>query len=533
VLARFCDVDLHPNVVSNVEMGYLYEELVRRFSELTNESAGEHFTPREVIQFMVDLLIADDPALHKGGSLRTLLDPACGTGGMLSVAQQRVRKINPDATLETYGQELNAETFAVCRSDIMVKGQNPKNIAFGNSFSQDAFKEQTFDFLLANPPFGVEWKKVADVVKDEHRDKGFRGRFGAGLPRVSDGSLLFLQHMLSKMKRPADGGSRVAIVFNASPLFTGTAGTGESEIRRWIIENDWLETVVALPDQLFYNTGIATYVWVLTNRKTPERRGSVQLIDARGHFERVRRSLGEKRKEISSAQTDAILKLRDQLESGDDVKILPNESFGFLRITIERPKRLRWEVTADTLARLAGHPKLALLDAETMGVVTSALQRWAGSTVERQTAVQKVNEALLAGGQKGRALRDAALDALSVPDPDAPPMVNDNGDVEPDPALRDYGIVALPGAVERFEADPTARLNGAEYRAAVERYLETDVLPHTSDAWVDHGKTRIGYEIHVTRHFYKHIPARPLETIRGEIQKVEEDIKMLLREVAE
>ncbi|MGH3779775.1 MAG: type I restriction-modification system subunit M, partial [Pseudonocardiaceae bacterium] len=260
VVSKFCDpqVDLHPDKVSNLEMGYLYEELIRRFSELSNETAGEHFTPREVIRLMVDLLLTDEPELHRPGILKTLLDPACGTGGMLSISEQRLRELNPDATLKTYGQELNAETYAVCRSDMMIKGQDADSIAFGNSFSDDAFDGESYDYMLDNPPFGVECKKVADVVRAEHHKDGFGGRFGAGLPRINDGSFLFLQHMISKMRRPSQGGTRLAIVFNGSPLFTGAASSGESEIRRWIIENDWLEAVVALPDQLFYNTGIST-----------------------------------------------------------------------------------------------------------------------------------------------------------------------------------------------------------------------------------------------------------------------------------
>ena len=274
VIGKFADIDLHPDAVSNIEMGYLYEELIRKFSELSNETAGEHFTPREVIRLMVNLLFIDDAdVLTKPGIVKTLCDPACGTGGMLSVAEDHLRSLNPHARLEVFGQELNAETYAVCRSDMMLKGQDASHITYGNSFSEDHFEGQRFDYLLANPPFGVEWKKVEAEVRKEAETKGFNGRFGAGLPRINDGSFLFLQHMISKMKRPAEGGSRVAIVFNGSPLFTGAAGSGESEIRRWIIENDWLEAVVALPDQLFYNTGISTYFWVVTNRKAPERRG--------------------------------------------------------------------------------------------------------------------------------------------------------------------------------------------------------------------------------------------------------------------
>ncbi len=302
VIGKFADIDLHPEAVSNIEMGYLYEELIRRFSELSNETAGEHFTPREVIRLMVNLLFIDDAddVLTKPGIVKTLCDPACGTGGMLSVAEDHLRALNPQARLEVFGQELNAETYAVCRSDMMLKGQDASHIAYGNSFSEDHHEGERFDYLLANPPFGVEWKKVEDEVRKEAETKGFNGRFGAGLPRINDGSFLFLQHMISKMKRPEEGGSRVAIVFNGSPLFTGAAGSGESEIRRWIIENDWLEAVVALPDQLFYNTGISTYFWVVTNRKAPERRGKVQLVDAREYFVKMRKSLGEKRKEISA-----------------------------------------------------------------------------------------------------------------------------------------------------------------------------------------------------------------------------------------
>ena len=346
VIGKFADLDLHPDAVSNIEMGYLYEELIRRFSELSNETAGEHFTPREVIRLMVNLLFIDDEdVLTKPGIVKTLCDPACGTGGMLSVAEDHLRSLNPQARLEVFGQELNAETYAICRSDMMLKGQDASHITYGNSFSEDHFEGDRFDYLLANPPFGVEWKKVEAEVRKEAATKGFGGRFGAGLPRINDGSFLFLQHMISKMKRPEDGGTRLAIVFNGSPLFTGAAGSGESEIRRWIIENDWLEAVVALPDQLFYNTGISTYFWVVTNRKAPERRGKVQLVDAREYFVKMRKSLGEKRKEISGSEIDEITRLYGDFAEGEKVKIFPNEAFGFMRITVERPLRLRWEVT--------------------------------------------------------------------------------------------------------------------------------------------------------------------------------------------
>ena len=365
VLSKVTEVDLHPDKVSNTEMGYLYEELIRKFSELSNETAGEHFTPREVIRLMVDLLfLEDDEALRTPGIVRTILDPACGTGGMLSVAADHLRALNPGAHLEAYGQELNPETYAVCRSDMVLKGQKAGNIRLGNSFSEDQFRGDRFDYCLANPPFGVEWKKVQREVEDEHTKLGFSGRFGAGLPRINDGSFLFLQHMIAKLKRPEEGGGRLAIVFNGSPLFTGGAGSGESEIRRWIIENDWLEGIVALPDQLFYNTGISTYFWIVTNRKRPERRGKVQLVDARELFTKMRKSLGEKRKEVAAEQAAEIARLYGDFTENERVKILPNEAFGFQRITVERPLRLRYEVTDATLPALQASPAWAKLDVE-------------------------------------------------------------------------------------------------------------------------------------------------------------------------
>jgi len=438
VVSKFCDpqVDLHPDKVSNLEMGYLYEELIRRFSELSNETAGEHFTPREVIRLMVDLLLTDEPELHKPGIVKTLLDPACGTGGMLSISEQRLRELNPDATLKTYGQELNAETYAVCRSDMMIKGQDADSIAFGNSFSEDAFNGERYDYLLANPPFGVEWKKVADIVRAEHQRDGFGGRFGAGLPRINDGSFLFLQHMISKMRRPAQGGTRLAIVFNGSPLFTGAAGSGESEIRRWIIENDWLEAVVALPDQLFYNTGFSTYFWIVTNRKSAERRGKVQLIDARELFIKMRKSLGNKRKEISPEQIAEIVRLHGDFTENERVKILPNESFGFLRVTVERPLRLRWEVTEDTLAAFRAHPKIVALSDEVRAALETGLTRWGDEVItDVKLATKRVAELFVGAGQRGKPLQKVTLESLAVRDPDAPPVLDDKGNTETAPAL--------------------------------------------------------------------------------------------------
>jgi type I restriction enzyme M protein len=515
VVSRFCDIDLHPGNVSNIEMGSVYEELIRRFSEMSNETAGEHFTPREVVRLMVNLLfIADDEALAKPGVVRTLYDPACGTGGMLSVSQDWLRAHNSKARLEVFGQEINDETYAVCRSDMILKGQDATNIHAGNSFTEDGTAGRTFDYMLANPPFGVEWKKYADEVRKEAETLGLSGRFGAGLPRINDGSLLFLQHMLSKMK-PEDGGSRLAIVFNASPLFTGAAGSGESEIRRWIIENDWLEAIVALPEQLFYNTGISTYFWVLTNRKSPERKGKVQLVDAREHWVKMRKSLGQKRREISDEQIEEVTRLYADFTEGEKVKVFRNEDFGYRRITVERPLRLRWEVTDETLALVKETKAVAKLGTEEQSAVVSALEVLSGtSTTEGEAFNDKVASALKDALPKVSApLQKQVLDAFAVRDPEAPVVVDKKDKPLPDPDLRDHENVPL-------EED-------------IDEYMKREVLPFVEDAWVDEDKTKIGYEIPFTRHFYKYVPPRPLEEIDAEIKELEAEILELLKEVTE
>jgi len=337
VLESFAKIDLHPNKVSSIEMGYVFEELIRKFAEISNETAGEHFTPREVIKLMVNLLFNNDrDMLSKKGIVKTLYDCACGTGGMLSVAEEYLAELNPDARLEVFGQELNDESYAICKSDMLIKGQKASNIKFGNSFTVDGFPNEKFDYSLVNPPFGVAWKKVQKQIKKEHDDLGYGGRFGAGLPRISDGSLLFLQHLISKMKS-SNGGSRIAIVFNGSPLFSGSAGSGESEIRRWVIENDMLETVVALPDQLFYNTGISTYFWIVTNRKEEIRKGKVQLINAVSFFHKMSKSLGNKRNEISEDDIKTISQIYGEFEEGKYCKIFDNAHFGYSRVVVERP----------------------------------------------------------------------------------------------------------------------------------------------------------------------------------------------------
>lgn len=341
VISKYVDeIDLSPQKVSNDVMGYIFEELIRRFSEISNETAGEHFTPREVIRLMVSLIFNEDGAeLSENGKMTSLYDPAAGTGGMLAIGSDYLKSLNQTIYVDCYGQELNPMTYAVCKSDMLIKGQQYERIYRGNSFTEDGTAGKTFSYMLCNPPFGVEWKKYEKAIKAEHEKLGFAGRFGAGLPRISDGSFLFLQHMISKMKPVEEGGSRIAIVFNGSPLFTGDAGSGESEIRRWIIENDWLEAIVALPDQMFYNTGISTYIWIVTNRKSKLRRGKIQLINAVSFFEKMRKSLGSKRNQITDAQIDEIAGIHKAFLSGEYCKIFDNEDFGFWKVTVERPLR--------------------------------------------------------------------------------------------------------------------------------------------------------------------------------------------------
>ncbi len=577
-ISKVADVDLHPQVVSNLEMGYLYEELIRRFSELSNETAGEHFTPREVIKLMVNLLFIEDAdVLSKKGTVRTMFDPACGTGGMLSVAEDYLRHLNPQARLEVFGQELNEETYAICRSDMMLKGQDASHIALGNSFSEDGHQGRSFDYCLANPPFGVEWKKVEDSIKNEAEKLGFRGRFGAGLPRINDGSFLFLQHMIAKMKPVEQGGSRIALVFNGSPLFTGAAGAGESEIRRWIIENDWLEAVVALPDQLFYNTGISTYFWIVTNRKSKERRGKVQLVDGREFYTKMRKSLGEKRKQISADQIEEITRLYADFTQGENVKIFPNEAFGYLRITVEQPLRRRWEVNEETIATLKAskaYAKIAergiddLAPHEVNGAFDRIFARYRELTeisgdieVLRSPPTQELTETLLAQatidtwtemgwetswdeppsgvGAWAKALElkpaevKGLIEALSVRDDFALTIYAKNGQPEPDADLRDNENVPLPSMQVKWNADVADRLATIEYRSAIDDYVTAEVHPYVPDAWVDYDKTKIGYEIPLTRHFYKYVPPRPLAEIDAEIRQLEDEIQELLREVAE
>ncbi len=529
VMSRFANIDLHPDKVSNIEMGAIYEELIRRFAEQSNETAGEHFTPRDVIRLMVNLLfIEDDDLLAKPGVVKSLYDPACGTGGMLSVAEDALRRLNPSAELKVFGQELNAETYAVCRSDMMLTGKSSENIHFGNSFTEDGELGSKFDYMLANPPFGVEWTKVADPIRAEAATKGLAGRFGAGLPRINDGSFLFLQHMLSKVKPPEEGGTRLAIVFNGSPLFTGGAGSGESEIRRWIIENDWLEAVVALPDQLFYNTGISTYFWVLTNRKSPERRGKVQLLDAREMFVKMRKSLGDKRKEISPAQIEEITRLYGDFAENEWVKVFTNEAFGYLRITVERPLRLRWEVSQDALAAVELlKPVLKLNPASREELIASLRER-----LGDHAATAREMSRILPPGLPGP-VEKAVMEVLAVRDPEAQLAAGQNGSPKPDPELRDGENVPLPSGTISFVAEPIERLNSLEFLSAIRDFVDVEVRPYLPDAWVDLEKTRIGYEIPLARHFYRYRPPRPIEVIDAELRDLEGQVQRLLAEVTE
>ena len=547
IVKKFAEIDLHPNAVSPVEMGYVFEELIRQFSELSNETAGEHFTPREVIRLMVNLLFLNDrKVLTQKGIVKTIYDPACGTGGMLSVAEEYIKELNLDAKPVVFGQELNPESYAICKSDMLLKGQDVSKIKFGNSFTTDGLEHETFDYMLSNPPFGVEWKKVQTYVKAEYEKKGFDGRFGAGLPRISDGSFLFLQHMIAKMKRD-NGGSRIAIVFNGSPLFSGSAGSGESEIRRWIIENDMLEAIVALPDQLFYNTGIYTYIWIVTNAKAPERKNKIQLINGIHYYRKMSRSLGSKRNVIGDGievmpnqiaeitqiygefQPNATRRLKIDGAEKDMVvsKIFDNADFGYQRITVERPLQLNFQASAERLARLETEAAFvnlavskrrggaALEEIEAGKALQESIKTALGSLGEKVYQDREEFDEVLTKALKALKIaapvKKAIMNALAERDETAEICRDRDGSPEPDADLRDYENVPL--------------------KEDIGEYLRREVLPHVPDAWVDESKTRIGYEIPFTRHFYEYVPPRPLEEIEREIKELEDEIRGMLEEV--
>ena len=535
VVAKFCEIDLHPDVVSNIEMGYIFEELIRRFNEASNEEAGDHFTPREVIRLMVDLLFTpDNDILTTKGIVKTLYDPACGTGGMLSVAEEYVRQLNRDAHLEVFGQDYNAQAYAICGSDMMIKNQDIDHIQFGNSFTDDRFTRQSFDYMLANPPFGVEWKPEERIVRKEHEEQGFGGRFGAGLPRINDGSLIFLLHMISKMKPVSEGGTRLGIVFNGSPLFTGGAGSGESEIRRWIIEHDWLEAIIALPDQLFYNTGIYTYLWILTNRKEKSRRGKIQLINGTSFFKKMRKSLGNKRNEICDEQRASITRFYGDYRDNEYARIFDNTDLGYQRITVERPLRLNFAASEERLARVREATAFVNLATSKKRKDTKAAQAEieAGRRLQQTildalgaldveeivTNRERFSDLMKSAFRTAEirlpaALNKAIMMALAERDETAEICTDSQGNPEPDPELRDYENVPL--------------------REDVDAYMAREVLPYVPDAWVDRSKTKIGYELNFNRYFYQYVPPRPLDEIEMNLKQIEHEIADMLAEVTE
>ncbi len=578
LVRAMADVDLHPDRIDNLQMGYLFEHLVMRFNEQANEEAGDHFTPREVIRLMANLVYTGERDVYTPGIYRTIYDPACGTGGMLSESEKFILDQNRQANLALFGQEYNDESWAICCSDMLIKDEDTGSIVLGDTLgdgkTRDGFEGKQFHYLLANPPFGVEWKDQKTVVEKEHNEMGFSGRFGAGLPAINDGSLLFLQHMIAKMHPYREGdddavGSRIAIVFNGSPLFSGDAGSGPSNIRRWIIENDWLDAIVALPDQLFYNTGIFTYVWLVTNRKPPERRGKVQLIDGTRFFQRMKKSLNNKRNEITEDQIRHLTRLYGNHRDGEtaDVRIngdtetrvvsriFENREFGFLKVTVERPLRMNFEATEQRIARLDEQTAFANLATSKKRKDDKAAAREIEAGRVLQNAIREALATLEAKGRyRDREAFDADLGAaakradvkLAAPvkkaifaalgerDPDAEMCRDAKGRPEPDSDLRDTENIPLPAGTVLplpmpFGPDkPNDKLVEA-FRDCVDAYMAREVLPHVPDAWVDYDKTKIGYEIPINRHFYVYKPPRPLDEIETEITALEGEIAGLLK----
>ncbi|MFT3897275.1 MAG: class I SAM-dependent DNA methyltransferase [Thermomonas sp.] len=574
-------VNLHPDDIDNLQMGYLFEHLVMRFNEQANEEAGDHFTPREVIRLMANLVYTGEKDVYKPGIVRTIYDPACGTGGMLSESEKFILDQNAKANLFLYGQEYNDESWAICCSDMLIKDEDTRNIVPGDTLgdgkTKDGFPNRKFHYLLANPPFGVDWKDQKTVVEKEHKELGFAGRFGAGLPAINDGSLLFLQHMISKMhpyKRGDDEavGSKIAIVFNGSPLFSGDAGSGPSNIRRWIVENDWLDAIVALPDQLFYNTGIYTYVWLVTNRKPKERRGKVQLIDGTRFFRKMKKSLNNKRNEITEDQIRALTRLYGNCEDGETAevsvdgqtetrvvsRIFDNHEFGFLKVTVERPLRMNFHASAERIARLDEQTAFANLAVSKKRKDTKAAKQ---EVAEGEALQQQIRELLATMGRKGAYTDWAAFEAdllkaakkaevkLAAPvkkaifaalgerDAQADIVRDAKGNPEPDSELRDTENIPLPAGTTLplpmdFGPDKDNAKLVKAFRAHIDAYMAREVLPHVPDAWVDYGKTKVGYEIPINRHFYVYKPPRPLAEIESDIAMLEGEIAGLLQGLA-
>ncbi len=533
-IKRFSELDLHPEVVSNVEMGYIFEELIRRFSE--HAEAGDHYTPREVVRLMVSLLFMhDDDILTKHGLTQTLYDCAAGTGGMGSIAQEYLKELNQTADLEFFAQEINGESYAICKADILIKGADAKNIRLGNTLSNDQFKGEKFDYLISNPPYGVDWKSYEKSIKAEHEEQGYNGRFGPGTPRTSDGQLLFLLHLISKMKpltAENPQGSRLAIIMNGSPLFTGDAGSGESEIRRYVLENDLVEGIIAMPNDLFYNTGISTYIWILTNNKAPIRKGKVQLVNAVDFYKKMKKNMGSKRNEITQQQIDEIVRLYGDFKEGEYVKFFDNEDFGYHKITVERPLRLNFLISEERIQRVAEQKTFKNLTTSKkkgekgLAEIEAGRSMQAGiikvlRSLENETFYKNREEfiALLKGEFKkagitfGAPLLKAILAGLSEKDETADICMKNKTDAEPDTDLRDTENVPL--------------------KEDIRLYFDREVTPHVSDAWIDKTKTKVGYEIPFTRQFYKYTALRSAEEVMTEIKELEmiisEQLKKVLR----
>jgi type I restriction enzyme M protein len=516
VLKEFVAVDLHPNVVSNAEMGDAFENLIRRFAELSNETAGEHYTPRDAIRLAVDLLLAGDTDLFTNEKpLRSIYDPTAGTGGMLSVSEDRIKAYNANAKVTAFAQELNDESYAICKADMLIKGQDVNNVVQGNTLSDDKFPNKTFDWMLSNPPYGVDWKKIQESVESEHEKRGFKGRFGPGLPRISDGQMLFLLHLVSKMQ-PIErnpNGSRIAIVMNGSPLFSGGAGSGESEIRKYLFENDLVEAIVGLPTEMFYNTGIATYIWILSNNKAEDRCKTVQLVDATSFWHKMPKSLGNKRREMTEDDIAKAVKIYGDCEEGEFSKILPNEAFGYRTITVERPLRLNFQITQERLDRLDAEKSLSKNGLDLDSLKSALIPIDPAKVFKNRPAFLKALDAALkkAGINLTAPQYKAVWQALSERDETADICTGAKGKSEPDSDLRDTENVPL----------------GEDIQA----YFDREVKPYVADAWIDLDKTKIGYEIPFTRYFYKYLPPRTLHEIDLDLATVTAEIMTMLNEV--
>jgi len=521
VAQKFAGIDLHPNRVSNMEMGHIFEHLIYKFAESANDTAGDYYTPRDVVRLATTLVIAPDhEALAGEGVIRTVYDPAAGTGGFLSAAIEQVLEWNSNARLVPYSQEHNGETYAIQVADKLIQGYDTNNLKFGNTLSNDQLEGEAFDYALSNPPFGTDWKSISSFIEAEHK-RGYAGRFGPGLPRVSDASMLFLLHLLSKRRPRSQGGSRMGIVLSGSPLFSGGAGSGESEIRRWILENDLLEAIVALPTDLFYNTGIATYVWILSNAKEERRKGLVQLIDATDLHTSMRKSLGNKRKYLSDEQIAEIARMHDAFEERPESKILPTMAFGFRRFTIERPLKLTYTPKdADRLAALRDDKAWAKLDASDRRALLAALATLEERIPSRIRFEMALQDALKPSGVKLSAAAKKLLQKHLSESDDTAEICLSGSQPEPDPRLRDYENVSLGESVDA--------------------YVQREVLPHVPDAWVDESKVDatdgkvgiVGYEIPFGRHFYVYTPPRPLEEIDRDLKEVTDRIKTMIERLS-